>query len=352
MKKLTYLVIACWVIVLAACSKQSADKPVAANAPATSPAPQTAAPSAAAAKALVTELDWTSVAESAVDIGNYPYFKPPEGMQVGNGTSSSTPATNGVTREKALGKYLFYSDGSFFAVEGKLAQLQFQMANGSQSFENVLFDKSYETYLDSIGAKLLFKGKVPSEKFDELEKLDSSAKEQFLRGGWRGDEPIKVYALKKDGKKLIIQLYSNSAEGDLEFVELKDFKQTVSKYTASTMQKEIEATGKAVLDINFDTDKSTLKPDGKETVNQITTLLKNNPTLKLSIEGHTDNAGTADKNKTLSNERANAVMQAIVANGIPKDSLKASGYGADRPVASNDSDINKAKNRRVELVKF
>jgi OmpA-OmpF porin, OOP family len=351
MKNLTYLIFFTAIVVLAACSKQSTEKPAAATSAVVTPTPQ-AATAVAPARALINPFDWNSVPESTVDIGNYPYFKPPEGMQVANGTSSSVPAKNGFTREKAFGKFIFYAEDSFFPVEGKLAQLQFQMANGSQNFENVLFDKSYEAYLDSIGAKLLFTGKIPSEKLDELEKIDPSAKDQFLISGWRGDAAIKIYALKKGEIKLVIQLYSNSAEGDLEFVEIKDFKQTVSKYTASTMQKEIEATGKAVLDINFDTDKSTLKPDGKEIVNQITALLKNNPALKLSIEGHTDNTGAANKNKTLSNDRANAVMQAIVINGIPKDSLKASGYGADKPVAPNDYDINKAKNRRVELVKF
>jgi len=106
------------------------------------------------------------------------------------------------------------------------------------------------------------------------------------------------------------------------------------------------------VNINFDNDKATLMADGQDVVNQITALLKGNPALKLSIEGHTDNTGSAERNKALSTERSNAVMVALVSAGIGKDNLKAAGFGADKPLVANDSDDNKAKNRRVELVKF
>jgi OmpA-OmpF porin, OOP family len=300
--------------------------------------------------ALLVNFDWSTVPEAGADIGVYPYFKAPEGMQVGS--ESGKLSKTGFTSEKAFDKRVLFADSRFFLAEGKVTLLNFQMANGSQNFENALFDKNYETYFESIGAKLLFKGKIPSEKLDELEKKEGFTSAQYLPGGWRGDSPIRIYALKKLDKKILVQFFSNSAQGTLAFVEIKDFKMTVSKYTAAGMQKEIEATGKAILDINFDTGKSTLGPQGLDVVTQITALLKNNPSLKLSIEGHTDNVGIAASNKTLSDERAKTVMLLLITNGISKESLKAVGYGAEKPLVPNDSDVNKAKNRRVELVKF
>ena len=150
----------------------------------------------------------------------------------------------------------------------------------------------------------------------------------------------------------MLQVWSNSASAEVGVVQLEGFKQTIQAPTAASMKKDIDATGKAVLNINFDTDKATLKADGQTIVNQITALMKNNAGLKLSIEGHTDNTGSAEHNKKLSADRANTVMLALVSDGINKSDLKSAGYGAEKPMVANDTEDNKAKNRRVELVKF
>ncbi len=105
------------------------------------------------------------------------------------------------------------------------------------------------------------------------------------------------------------------------------------------------------LYINFDTGKWELKPDGVASVREIVALMKADPALKLAVEGHTDNVGTPAANKTLSANRANAVMRAVVAGGIAASRLTAAGFGQERPVADNRSEEGRAKNRRVELVK-
>lgn len=80
-------------------------------------------------------------------------------------------------------------------------------------------------------------------------------------------------------------------------------------------------------------------------------MLKAVPALKVSIEGHTDNVGTPESNKKLSEERAKAVMAAVVAKGIAADRLSALGRGQDMPIADNRKEDNRALNRRVEVVK-
>src|SRR5690606_10264736 len=106
-----------------------------------------------------------------------------------------------------------------------------------------------------------------------------------------------------------------------------------------------------ILYINFDVDKSTITPDGDEVVNQITEALEKETSLKILIERHTDNSENASHNKKLSEDRANAVMNALTTQVIDKSMLSAKGFGDERPLVSNDSEENKAKNRRVELVK-
>ena len=82
-------------------------------------------------------------------------------------------------------------------------------------------------------------------------------------------------------------------------------------------------------------------------------LLKADPGLKLEVAGHTDNTGTAAHNLQLSAGRAAAVVNALVATyGIDRARLEPKGYGDTRPVAPNDGEANRARNRRVELRKL
>jgi outer membrane protein OmpA-like peptidoglycan-associated protein len=125
----------------------------------------------------------------------------------------------------------------------------------------------------------------------------------------------------------------------------------VQEVTAGDMLAALNKQGFVALYINFDTNKATIKPESKPIVDQIVLLLKDNPTLKVSVEGHTDNTGAPARNKTLSQERAQSVMNALTAAGIDKKRLSAVGWGQDKPMADNKTEEGKAKNRRVEIVK-
>jgi outer membrane protein OmpA-like peptidoglycan-associated protein len=104
--------------------------------------------------------------------------------------------------------------------------------------------------------------------------------------------------------------------------------------------------------ITFDVGKSTIKPESMGEINRIATLLKENPTLKFSVEGHTDSTGSATANQTLSEARSQAVVDKLVSMGIAADRLKAAGKGQSSPIADNGTDEGRAKNRRVEFVKL
>jgi len=123
--------------------------------------------------------------------------------------------------------------------------------------------------------------------------------------------------------------------------------------TAEVMAKDISATGHfAVYGIYFDTDKAEVKPESEPALAEMAKLLKNNSSLNVFIVGHTDNTGTFEHNMKLSEARAASVTNALVAkHGIAAARLAPYGVGSLAPVASNDSDEGRAKNRRVELVK-
>jgi outer membrane protein OmpA-like peptidoglycan-associated protein len=106
-----------------------------------------------------------------------------------------------------------------------------------------------------------------------------------------------------------------------------------------------------IYGINFDTDSDHLRADAKPAINELLEALKANPSWKVGIEGHTDGTGGATHNIDLSKRRAASVKAALVAAGIAADRMATSGFGQAKPVASNDTEIGRAQNRRVEIVK-
>lgn len=116
------------------------------------------------------------------------------------------------------------------------------------------------------------------------------------------------------------------------------------------MGAELKKSGRVRLyGINFDSDSDVIRPESKPTLDQVAAMLKSSPELKITIEGHTDNTSTPEHNQQLSEKRANAVKQYLVTNGIDAGRLTAAGFGATKPVASNDNALGRAENRRVEL---
>jgi outer membrane protein OmpA-like peptidoglycan-associated protein len=122
---------------------------------------------------------------------------------------------------------------------------------------------------------------------------------------------------------------------------------------AEVFSKDIKETGHtAVYGIYFDTGKSVIKPESETALGEIAKLLKADAGLKVNVVGHTDSVGGIESNMKLSQGRANAVVQALVGKyGIAATRLKAYGVGPLAPIAPNDTEEGRAKNRRVELVK-
>lgn len=102
--------------------------------------------------------------------------------------------------------------------------------------------------------------------------------------------------------------------------------------------------------LNFDSSTTTLTPDSNQTVNDVVAIMKCYPNSYVQLEGHTDSTGAPDANKKLSVDRAEAVKGMMVAAGIDPNRISTAGWGQEKPIASNDSEDGKAKNRRTELI--
>ncbi len=103
--------------------------------------------------------------------------------------------------------------------------------------------------------------------------------------------------------------------------------------------------------ILFDYNRSTIRPESIDFIKQLANWLKENPTIKLEIDGNTDNDGEPAANLKLSQARADEVKKQLVSNGIDASRLTTKGFGASKPIQSNDTQDGKANNRRVEFIK-
>ncbi len=101
--------------------------------------------------------------------------------------------------------------------------------------------------------------------------------------------------------------------------------------------------------IFFEFDKETLLRESKQELDKMNDILQDYPKLKIEISGHTDNVGSADYNKKLSEERARAVVEYLLKAKIDPERLSYKGYGSERPFTSNESEEGRALNRRVEF---
>jgi outer membrane protein OmpA-like peptidoglycan-associated protein len=145
----------------------------------------------------------------------------------------------------------------------------------------------------------------------------------------------------------------NHAMTLLDVIETTPMETGMVMVDAAAMAEDISTTGHVALyGIHFDTNSADIKPESEPTLQEIAKLLRNDAALKLYVVGHTDSVGGYEYNIGLSQRRADSVTKALAArHGIAAARLKGAGVGLLAPVAPNDTEEGRAKNRRVELVR-
>jgi outer membrane protein OmpA-like peptidoglycan-associated protein len=213
------------------------------------------------------------------------------------------------------------TDGTEKAVEGQTTTISYHLQEGAQQPSPLQIRRNYENAIKSLGGTILCTSDL----------------------GFCG-------RILKNGKEawVDVQVYNDGNIYQLTIVEIEAMVQEV---TADAMYDALSKDGFIALYINFDTGKSEIKPEAQGTIDQIAALMNGHADLKIGIEGHTDNVGTPASNKTLSEQRAKAVMTAVVAKGVAAARMTAVGWGQEKPIADNRSEDGRAKNRRVEIVK-
>lgn len=245
-------------------------------------------------------------------------------------------------------------------LEGKLTRISYRI-DGKKSALEVY--RNYQGALQAGGFKTLFECKGDEQCGGDFQ--------SFVINGGKVRQPGQGDAT-FGGKYYVVLAKKEAPGGDIYvFLDVMEdgsnhitpvFQQVLETKPMQTgqvqvldmaaMQKSLAESGRvAVYGVYFDTDKAVVKPESKAALDEMGKLLNANPNLKVYVVGHTDNQGTLAGNLDLSQKRADAVVKALESGyKIPAARLSPRGVALLAPVAANDAEAGRAKNRRVELV--
>jgi outer membrane protein OmpA-like peptidoglycan-associated protein len=247
-------------------------------------------------------------------------------------------------------------------LEGKVTRLTYELPANRSTLEVV---RSFQTALTKAGFKILYQcanrecaGSDPGGTGTSVW-LSNFSYLLLGRGGFRGDAVVDdrrylAAHLSRPEGDVHVSVFAIGLDEPLARVDLVEASKSESlvRVTAGSLAKDIAKLGSvAVYDIFFDTNAAELKPESRPALSAIAELLKADNKLRLIVVGHTDSVGTLDRNMDLSLRRAQAVVASLVSqHGVERDRLDARGVGPLAPVAPNDTEQNRSKNRRVQLL--
>jgi outer membrane protein OmpA-like peptidoglycan-associated protein len=323
----------------AAAPAAAAPAPAAVVAPAAAPVP------AAASSAAIADL--SKIAVIAKPLPPFPYIDYP----------ASVHEAHRDTKESDFDQAGVIVGDKLHMVEGKVKLSEFDLKHANISEFQAKRDYA-KAALDMGGVKVnnvgphddaFYAANGMGERSDAVDKQRYDTSKVTRYAG--GSDSYDVYFFPTATGRSWLVLMINESEVRILAIEEKTAASSVKLISSAAIKSELDTKGRIALYINFDTDKASIRPDGKPAVDEIASLMKKEAALKLSVEGHTDNVGEAARNASLSRERAQAVVDALVKDGIESARLSAAGHGAGKPLAGNGSEEGRARNRRVELVK-
>lgn len=325
------------VVVLAGCKKETTADALK-EAAIAAPAASAAAGPAADAAATPVDFDITTVPLSTMSLGDFPYIRMPDGCEI----RPSRPA---------YAKAPFWTGDAIRWVQGKTT-VSYIVPRGDADcgFANVV--ANLDSVIGAAGGVKVSEGKVSPEGYEAINEAGAMSR---LEAGLQGlpNNPVATWVIRRVDRRIWIQIGADHTGSAFNFLLSEEGAPqiTAGLLPASEMKKQLDAAGKVALQVNFATDRTEVLPDSLPQIEQVAALLKQDPSLQLAVNGHTDDSGDAAHNQTLSEGRAKSVVALLTAKGIDAARLTAAGFGSTQPVADNGTEEGKAKNRRVELVK-
>lgn len=280
----------------------------------------------------------SSIPVSDAPIGEFPYFGMPDGYH-------TTPKLSG-TIEHAV--FPFRLDDRYIAVEGRVYQANIRV-DQDRAFSTLEVEAHIEETMRLAGANKVFEGVIPRAESSRI--LTREFTSTFANGLCWPTEPVRTYVIHRTDRAIWVHACSYGGIG-AAWVIAEDTRVAPEEATAvgaEALRQRIDAEGRVDIAIQFESDSSRMLSGSQQQIAEILEMMEAAPELVLSVNGYTDNSGTAQRNLELSTQRAQTIVDELIGRGIDSGRLRAHGFGRERPVADNGTAEGRAKNRRVEL---
>lgn len=298
-----------------------------------------ASPGTAAASSepsAVRTFDLSSVPVSVAPLGAFPYFSLPDGY-----------VTTG-EEIRDFFSFPFWVNGAFRAVEGKVYMSMIE-PEGDKAFSRLELQRNIEAVINRAGGIKVSQSPVTRDALNALG--DQVISDTTGGTGDIYNNEVASYVIRRADKTIWVHFDAGSASAGLTVAETAPLVVTAGLLPAEQLRRELDADGRVAIQVNFATDKADILPESRGQIDAVLGLLRSQPSLRLGVEGHTDTTGAAAHNRALSEARARSIVATLTGAGIAANRLEPRGFGPDRPVAGNDTEAGRARNRRVELVK-
>jgi len=288
------------------------------------------------------------------------------GSGIGAGFFSYKQTPNLATLNTLITADNKYSDKKVSLILMANAGLDFSLA----SWLSFMLESEYRYYnMDNLGGvsswsngndaffanagfrfKLGCKRNVRNMTYDEYYKpqgvYDRLAAMEIENAAMKRELEERIAAVEKENSAIKKDIGDVKKDVDGIKNDVKDIKNTLEKMNQKEVVQKVTATAE---NIEFMTGKAVLTEESKQLLDEVALLLNSIAWTKMDIAGHTDNVGNADKNKKLSQDRADAVKEYLVNKGLDGNKMFSVGYGSEKPIASNNTEAGRQRNRRVEF---
>lgn len=285
--------------------------------------------------------DPSDVPESTASLPPFPLFEPLETLE------------NRLRPEKAnlnFDRDYFIAGNEIIPVEGRVFRGEYRLTGERRPYSSLEFLRNHEQAIAALGGRKIA-GTLDTSPYAREVRNDTPAPTgRCFRSSC---QEADFYLIRQGGKEWWISVATGSIplHGFVTVLEKQSMQESFAFKSADALQQALDKDGRVPVYIEFDVDRASIRPSARPAVDEIVKLLTDNPSLEVSIEGHTDDTGTAERNRTLSLARAEAVRAELIAAGIEPSRMKAAGFGSAQPLASGSDEDARARNRRVELVR-
>ncbi|KXX68793.1 OmpA family protein [Flammeovirga sp. SJP92] len=232
------------------------------------------------------------------------------------------------------GYELVYNESKFDEIEFPMSEVDIFPLSGNKTFATFRYDKN-NAYKHPNSNQIM------QTYFDKVKSLRGKP---LFKGSNYGS-----FQVRSNTKKFwcVLETHENGATYTVTIIEQEKIQEAE---TAQEMLEMLKSKGEVNLYFQFSTGSANLSQASFQNIKEVAKLLNRfAPRLNLSIEGHTDNVGNVDSNKKLSLQRAVAVKNELIKNGVKSERLETIGWGSEKPIAPNDSEVGRLKNRRVSI---